>query len=246
MKLFQLKTLVASVLLVTGALAQAQTSIEANLKKNLEPRLGEDAKIDSITKTSYGGLYEVRVGGDIIYTDEKGQYLFIGSVVDLKTSKNLTKARLDDLNKVKFADLPLESAIKTVRGNGKRVIAVFEDPNCGYCKRLRKTLQSVDNVTIYTFLYNILTPESAAKSKDVWCSVDRSKAWDEWMLSGKEPAMSSEKCATPNDKVLALGHKLNVTGTPTIIFADGTRAPGAVDAQALETKFASLDKTAVR
>jgi thiol:disulfide interchange protein DsbC len=244
-KLSKLKYLVATTLLMVGACTQAETALEASIKKNLEPRLGDGTKIDSVTKTPYGGLYEVRVGGDILYTDEKGQYLFIGSVVDLKNSKNVTKARLDDINKVKFTDLPLDSAIKTVKGDGKRVIAVFEDPNCGYCKRLRKTLQSVDNVTIYTFLYNILTPESVAKSKDVWCSADKSKAWDEWMLSGKEPASSSDKCQTPHEKVLALGHKLNVTGTPTIFFADGTRAPGAVDAQALETKFASLDKTAV-
>lgn len=245
-KLFRLKPLLASTLLLISACTQAETPLEATIKKNLEPRLGDGAKIDSVSKTPYAGLYEVRVGGDIIYTDEKGQFLFIGSVVDLKTSRNITKARLDDINKVKFTDLPLESAIKTVRGDGKRVIAVFEDPNCGYCKKLRKTLQSVNNVTIYTFLYNILTPESAAKSKDVWCSVDKSKAWDEWMLHGKEPVSSPEKCQTPNDAVLALGHKLNVTGTPTIIFADGTRAPGAVDAQALETKFASLEKTVVR
>src|SRR5207237_270147 len=118
-------------------------------------------------------------------TDAQAKYLFVGRVLDANTTKDYTRERVDEINKIKFADLPFDSAIKIVKGNGKRVIAVFEDPNCGYCKRLRQTLQEVDNVTVYTFMYNILAEDSAVKSRNIWCSADRNKAWDEWMLKGK-------------------------------------------------------------
>ncbi|QJQ07770.1 DsbC family protein [Undibacterium piscinae] len=191
------------------------------------------------TKTPYAGLFEVRVGSDILYTDEKAQYLFLGSVIDAQTSTDLTKQRTDELSKVKFSDLPLELALKSVTGNGKRVIAIFEDPNCGYCKRFRKTLQGVENLTVYTFMYNILSDDSTTKSKNIWCSADKNKAWDDWMLNNKAAPTAAANWM-PNDKILALGKKLRVTGTPTIIFADGSRLPGAVDAKAMEAKFASL------
>jgi thiol:disulfide interchange protein DsbC len=180
------------------------------------------------------------VNGDIIYTDAKAQFLFVGRVVDTKTFQDYTKARLDEINKVAFSDLPLEAAMKQVKGNGKRVIAVFEDPNCGYCKRFRQTLESVNDITVYTFMYNILSPDSIAKSRDVWCSADRNKAWDDWMLNGKVPPTASDKCTTPHEKVLALGQRMRVTGTPTIIFTDGSRIPGAIDAKGLEAKLATV------
>ena len=220
--------------------ALAQNGPDAAIRKALEPRLGDGAKIESVTKTPYGGLYEVRVGGDIFYTDVKGEYLFIGRIVDAKTFQDHTKARVDEINKVKFADLPFDSALKMVKGNGKRVIAVFEDPNCGYCKRFRQTLSEMENVTVYTFMYNILSEDSITKSRNIWCSADRSKAWDEWMLKGKSAEVAPANCTAPHDKILALGQKLKVTGTPTVFFADGTRIPGAVDAKALESKLASI------
>jgi thiol:disulfide interchange protein DsbC len=222
------------------ACAHAESSQEATIKKQIQPKLGEGAVIDSVTKTPYSGLYEVRVGSDIFYTDAQAKYLFVGRILDASTTEDYTKARVDEISRIKFADLPLESALKTVKGNGKRVIAVFEDPNCGYCKRFRQTLQDVDNVTVYTFLYNILSPDSAVKSKNVWCSADRNKAWDEWMLNGKAAAAAPESCSTPNDKIKALGQKLRVTGTPTIFFTDGSRIPGAIDAKGLEAKLASI------
>jgi thiol:disulfide interchange protein DsbC len=218
----------------------AENTTEAGIKKAIEPRLG-GAKIESIKETPYSGLYEVRVGGDILYTDKKGEYLVIGHVYDTKTSQDLTRARMDDLNKIKFSDLPLNLAIKQVHGDGKRVIAVFEDPNCGYCKRLRQTaLKDLDNVTIYTFLYNILSEDSFGKSKNVWCSADRGKAWDDWMVNGKMAPQAPASCETPNDKVLALGQKLHIQGTPAIFFTDGSRIPGAVDQKTLEAKLASV------
>jgi thiol:disulfide interchange protein DsbC len=233
-----------AVLLATSLLAScvdAQTNVESTIKKALEPRLS-GAKIESVKETPYSGLYEVRVAGDILYTDKKGEYLVIGQVYDVKSSRNLTRERIDEVNKIKFSDLPLEMALKQVKGNGKRVIAVFEDPNCGYCKRLRQTtLKEIDNVTIYTFMYNILSEDSFVKSKNVWCASDRNKAWDDWMLAGKVPPTAPAACETPNDKIVALGQKLRITGTPAIFFADGSRIPGAIDLKALEGKFDSLE-----
>lgn len=232
-----------AVLLATGLMAScvgAQNSVEATIKKNVEPRLG-GAKIESVKETPYAGLYELRVAGDILYTDKKGEYLVIGHVYDAKTTRDLTRERIDEINKIKFSDLPLDSAIKQVKGDGKRVIAVFEDPNCGYCKRLRQTtLKNVDNVTIYTFMYNILSDDSFVKSKNIWCAPNRSKAWDDWMINGKAAPAAAENCETPNDKVLALGQKLKITGTPAIFFADGTRIPGAIDQKTLEAKLATV------
>jgi thiol:disulfide interchange protein DsbC len=232
-----------AVLLATGLITScvgAQNSVEATIKKNIEPRLG-GAKIESIKETPYGGLYELRVAGDVLYTDKKGEYLIIGHVYDAKTTRDLTRERIDDINKIKFSDLPLDSAIKQVKGDGKRVIAVFEDPNCGYCKRLRQTaLKDVNNVTIYTFMYNILSEDSFVKSKNIWCSPDRAKAWDEWMVNGKAAPAAPASCEAPNDKVLALGQKLKIQGTPAIFFTDGSRIPGAVDYATLEKKLESI------
>jgi thiol:disulfide interchange protein DsbC len=233
-----------AVLLLTGLIAScvgAETPLEATIKKALEPRLGEGVKIDSVKETPYAGLYEVRAAGDILYTDKKGEFLIIGHVYNVKTSQDLTKDRIEEINKVKFSDLPFESAVKLVKGDGKRVIAVFEDPNCGYCKRFRQTtLKEMDNVTVYTFMYNILSDDSFVKSKNIWCSPDRNKAWDEWMTSGKVAPVAAADCSTPNDKIVALGRKLHITGTPSIFFADGSRIPGAVDAKTLEAKLSSV------
>jgi thiol:disulfide interchange protein DsbC len=222
--------------------AFAETAQEAAIRKTIEPRLGPDAKVESVTKTPYSGLYEVQVNGDVIYTDIKAQYLFIGRVVDSKTLQDLTKARLEEINKIAFSDLPLNLAMKNVKGNGKRVIAVFEDPNCGYCKHFDQTLQGIDNITVYTFLYNILAPDSIVKSRDVWCSADRNKAWDDWMLNGKAAPTASANCSAPHEQVLALGKRMKISGTPTIIFTDGSRIPGAIDAKALEAKLNSVGK----
>ncbi|MFL6708933.1 MAG: DsbC family protein [Massilia sp.] len=231
----------ATTLLAISCSAASDPAVEANIKKLVEPRLGPGVKIDSVKETPYAGLYEVRAAGDILYTDKKGEYLIIGHVYNAKTAEDLTKIRVDEINKVKFSDLPFEMALKTVKGDGKRVIAVFEDPNCGYCKRLRQTtLKDLDNVTVYTFLYNILSEDSSVKSKNVWCAADRNKAWDDWMVNGKAPATAPANCTTPNDKVFALGQKLRISGTPSIFFADGSRIPGAVDLKTMESKLATI------
>jgi thiol:disulfide interchange protein DsbC len=238
MPLFRL--LIALMLGLLPLAGMAQTKDEAEVRKMVQAQIGNEAKIDSVTKTPYSGLYEVRVGNDIFYTDRQVKYLFVGRVLDAKTTRDYTRERVEDISRVKFSDLPLDAALKEVKGNGKRVVAIFEDPNCGYCKRFRKTLQQVDNITVYTFLYNILAEDSSVKSRNVWCSKDRNKAWDDWMLSGKQPPAASEPCETPNDKVYQLGRKMKVTGTPTIIFADGTRTAGAMDVEAFEARLAKV------
>ncbi len=230
-------------LLATGllSLSFSVNAQEAKIRKALQNKLGTDAQIETVTKTPYGGLYELKVGNEIIYTDAEGRYVFIGRVIDAESSKDLTQARVDELNRVKFADLPLDLAVKSVKGSGKRVIAVFEDPNCGYCKRFRKTLAEVKDITVYSFIYPVLGEDSLKKSRNLWCAADRAKAWDDWMLDGKVPPQAPESCSSAAvDKVIELGRKYRVTGTPTIIFTDGSRIPGAIDAKALESKLASV------
>lgn len=221
----------------------AEQPAETTIRKAIEARLGATAKVESVTATPYSGLYEVRIGKEIVYTDKNAEFLFVGNVFDAKTSQNLTRARLDEINRIKFSELPFGSALKTVKGDGKRVIAIFEDPNCGYCKRFRQTtLKQVDNITVYTFMYNILSADSFVKSANVWCAADRNKAWDDWMLEGKVPPTASKKCDTPNDRIVELGQKLRIEGTPAIFFTDGTRIAGAADLQMLEAKLASVKK----
>ena len=231
-------------LTVLGAVAScnaAEPSVEANIKKNLAPRLGDGVKIDTVKATPYAGLYEVKAGGDIIYTDKDSKFLFVGQVYNAQTSENLTKIRLEEINRIKFSDLPTQYAMKMVKGDGKRVIAIFEDPNCGYCKQFRKTtLAEVNNITVYTYMLNILSEDSMNKSRNIWCAPDRNKAWDEWMLNNKLPAAAAASCKAPHHEVAELGRKFRINGTPAIFFADGTRIAGAIDTAGLEAKLKSV------
>jgi len=235
------------VLLLLGpvlALAQAaqpagKLTTETIIKRTLEGRLG-GAKIDTVAKTPYLGLYEVRMGSEILYTDEKTNYIFSGNIIDTKTMQNLTEKRLRDLSSIKWENLPLDFAVKTVRGNGKRLLAVFADPNCPYCKRFEKDLAKVDDISIYTFLYPILSQDSHDKATAVWCSANKVKAWDEMMLNGTAPAAA--RCDTPIEKILELGRKYQINGTPTLVFANGERVPGAISAEQLEKLFAKNEK----
>jgi thiol:disulfide interchange protein DsbC len=206
---------------------------EAGIKKAVEAAMGPGAKVDNVRKAGVLNLYEVQMGGDILYTDEKAVHFVIGHIIDPKNRKDLTQERLDKLSQVKFSELPLELAIKQVKGNGKRQIATFEDPNCTYCKKLAKELQGVTDVTIYTFMMPILSQDSTDKSKAIWCAPDRAKAWNDYMINGKAPAAAS--CDTSGvDKAAELGRRLNIRGTPAIVLADGTRIPGFMPAQRLE------------
>ncbi len=193
-------------------------------------------KIDSLQKTQYGELYEaVMEGNQIFYTDKNANYILVGNLIDAKTQRNVTEARMRDLTQVKFDTLPLAWAIKQVKGNGKRKMAVFSDPDCPFCKRLDAELAKVTDVTIYIFLYPIasLHPQSADKARAVWCASDRVKAWEDLMQKGIVP-QTGGKCENPVEKIAELGSRLKVNGTPTIIFADGMRVPGMVPAANLE------------
>ncbi|KAF1051222.1 MAG: putative thiol:disulfide interchange protein DsbC [Burkholderia gladioli] len=233
---------IAALLLATaatlGCTAQADQTTD-KLKATLQSRLG-DATIKGVAKSPIPGLYEVNLGAQIIYSDAAGDYVLLGEMVDTKTRRNLTEARMSEINKVDFASLPLNNAVKYVKGNGARKIAVFSDPNCPYCKRFESTLRSMNNITVYTFLYPVLTPDSTVKSKAIWCASDRAKAWESWMVDHVAPTGAGNCDTSALDKNLALGRGLNVTGTPTIILADGTRLPGAVSADDLNSALANV------
>jgi len=209
-----------------GTLAHAD---EATVRQMIEAKFS--AKVDGVQKTSYGGLYEVRLGDSIVYTDEKVNFLLVGSLIDAKTRENITDARKEKFAQVKFDELPLDSAIKLVRGSGKNVFAVFADPNCSFCKRFERDLATLPDVTIYTFLYPILDAsnggDSMRKSKAVWCSKDKSKAWQDLMLKGVAPIMAGNCDTTVLQRNLDLGLKLGITGTPTSFALSGQRVVGA-------------------
>lgn len=214
-------------------------SVQQAITKGVEGWLQGRFKVDGVRRTPMPGVYEVRIGTDLIYVDEKAGFAIVeGQMIDLRTSKNLTAARLEEISVIDFTKLPMELALKTVIGNGSRQIAVFEDPYCSFCRRFRNTLMSLENVTIYTFFYPILRPESTTVSRNAWCAKDRQAAWDDWMLSGKEPAAASPQCDFPKDKILALGRSLNVQATPMSFVSSGKRLQGAVSKDAVEAAFA--------
>ena len=226
-------TLLAAAALTLSLSATAQ---EAAIRKTLAERIPQMEKIDEVQPTAMSGLYEVRIGTDIFYTDAKGNYLIQGELIDTRARRNLTEDRINKLSAVDFAALPFKDAFTIVRGDGKRKVAVFEDPNCGYCKRFERDMQNVDNVTVYLFLYPILSPDSAEKSRNIWCAKDRTTAWEDYMVRDKTPAAAT--CDTSAlQRNLAFGKKYKITGTPTLIFADGSRVPGAIPAKDVEKRL---------
>ena len=226
-----LKTVFTLTALLTATCALAQ---EATIRKNLAERIPQLQKIDEVSKSAMPGLYEIRVNGsEIYYTDGEGNFLLQGNLIDTRQRRNLTEERVDKLTAISFDALPLKDAFTIVRGTGKRKLAVFEDPNCGYCKRFERDLQKVDNVTIHMFLYPILSADSTEKSKNIWCTKDRAKAWQDWMVRDKAAATASCDISAIERNV-EIGRKHKITGTPTLIFADGTRVPGAITAAQVE------------
>ena len=217
------------------------TAGEAEIRKNLAARIPQFAKIDEITKSPVPGLYEVRINGfEIFYTDEQGNYLLQGNLIDVKQRRNLTEERIDKLTEVAFDQLPSKDAFQIVRGNGKRKLAVFADPNCGYCKQFERDMVKVDNVTIQLFLYPVLGPDSVVKARNIWCAKDKAKAWNDWMQRGVVPEAAECDTAALN-RNREFGQKHNVSGTPTLFFSDGTRAPGAIPAAQVEKQLAALN-----
>lgn len=229
-----IKTLLLTLLAAAsmGALAQ-----EAAIRKNLAERLPNLPKIDEVSKTPMPGLFEVRINGtDILYTDEQGHFIIQGTLIDTRSQVNLTEERVDKLTAIAFADLPLKDAFTIVRGNGKRKMAIFTDPNCGFCKRLERDLVKVDNVTVHMFLYPVLGADSAEKSRRVWCAKDKTKTYLDWMLRDVTPPAASCDAAAVARNV-EFGKKARITGTPTLIFADGARVPGAVGLARIEKQL---------
>lgn len=217
----------------------APASMDA-LRKLLEERMGVP-KIDELSRAP-AGLIEVRVGNEIYYADPSGSFLIAGNLIDLRNRENLTQARIEKLTAIEWKDLPFKDAVKIVRGNGgagKREIAVFEDPNCGYCRVLHQNLAKVDNSTVYVFLYPILSPDSHEKAKQIWCSPTRSKAYLDWMLERKAPTAAASCDTTAINRNTELGRKHKVQGTPAIVFMDGVRVPGAIAPDQIEKRLAA-------
>ncbi len=228
------KTLLALLLLWTGLGAGAQ---EATIRKNLGERIPQLKNIDEVSRSPLPGLFEIRVNGtDIFYTDAEGNFLIQGSLIDTRQRRNLTEERVEKLSSINFDSLPVKDAFTIVRGNGKRKLAVFEDPNCGYCKRFERDLQKVDNVTIHMFLYPILGADSGDKSRQIWCAKDPAKAWTDWMVRDQTPTQTvTAACdVAAITRNVEFGRKHKISGTPTLLFADGSRVPGAVSAAQVE------------
>src|SRR5450432_1583920 len=224
---------------LAACLVPAAFADEAAIRKNIAERLPNFPKIDEVTKTAIPGLYELRLGSDIRYTDEQGTYLIEGDLVDLRTRTNLTEQRIAKLTAIDFKTLPLKDAMVWKQGTGARKLVVFADPNCGYCKKFERDLQAVKDVTVYTFLYPILGNDSPAKSKAIWCAKDNTKAWRDWMLKGT-PVNNSPDCDTAAlQRNFAFGKKHRINGTPGLVFEDGSSRAGAMDTDAIEKLLAA-------
>jgi thiol:disulfide interchange protein DsbC len=231
--------LIASAALLSGAAAFGQ---EAVIRKTLAERLPQLPKIDEVSRTPVAGIFEVRYGGtEILYSDEKGEHIFVdGALVETKTRTSLTEARLDKLTAIEFDKLPFKDAMPIKQGKGTRRMAVFVDPNCGYCKRFERDLASLKDVTIHTFLIPILGPESQLLSRDIWCATAPGEAWRGWMIEGVAPKKAAAACdakALERNTAFARAHRIN--GTPAVFFADGTRKAGAIPLEQVERLLAA-------
>ena len=231
-----LPCLLAALALLSAACAA--TADEAAIRKALPERVPNLPKIEEVTKSPIAGLWEVRIGTEILYTDAQGQYLVQGELIDLRTRTNLTQQRIDKLTAFDFDKLPLKDAITIKQGRGTRKLAVFVDPNCGYCKRFERDVANLKDVTVYIYLYPILGPDSQTKSRDIWCAKDPAQAWRDWMLANKLPSSAPAKCdVAAIERNVELGRKHRVNGTPASVFEDDSRLPGAVPGEQIERQL---------
>ena len=224
--------LAAGLLLAGAAHAQAPTPENA-IRKNLAARMSDLPAIDEVTPTPMKGLYEVRIGTDLLYTDAEGNFLIQGSMLDTRSQKNLTQERLAKVTAIDFKSLPTQNAITLKRGNGKRQMAVFADPNCGYCKRFEADIEKLDNVTVHIYLIPILGQDSVTKTRNIWCAKDKAATWSAWMMGGTTPPQATCNTAAIDANV-ALAQKHRITGTPTVVFESGRRIPGAIPRDQVE------------
>jgi thiol:disulfide interchange protein DsbC len=247
--LLALSLLAAGTLLLPGvglAAANKAADAEATIRKALSAAYPE-VKIVDVRPAPIEGLYEVFTGDAIVYSNATGSLLMLGPLVDVATRNNLTTQRVDERNSIDFASLPLDLAIKTVKGDGRHTLAIFADPDCPYCKQVEQSIRTFDNVTIYTFLYPItsLHPDAANKARDLWCSANRSQAWEQWMIDGKAAEAARESCkSTPLDQLQEVAKKLRVISTPTLFFANGQRVAGAMTAEQIKKKFDVVEGSA--
>lgn len=226
--------LLARCALFMFALLPAAHAGEKEIRQAMQSRFPNIGKLEHVVKTPYSGLYEIVIDGQLFYIDAQGQYLFEGSVIDTRTRRDLSEERRSKLFAIDFDSLPLDLAVKRVKGNGKRRMAYFTDPNCTYCKRLEKELSKVSDVTLYIYLFPLFEGSDAIV-RNVYCAKDPIKAWDDWMQNGVAP--TNANCKTPTEQVKALGKKLRVSGTPNLIFANGVQAPGYMPAEELEKRL---------
>ncbi|WP_129779352.1 DsbC family protein [Peristeroidobacter soli] len=226
-----------------SAVLPAADDVATTLRKTLAERF-PDIKVERVGPSVLPGLYEIVTPSEIVYSDARGDHLVLGQIMDVKTRENLTQTRWNELNKVDFNALPFEQAIKLVKGQGRRKFAIFEDPFCPFCQELERTLESLDDVTVYIFLYPLegLHPGASDAARDIWCASDRAAAWSNWMLNKKAPPEAANCKDTPVANLVALGEKLRINSTPTLFFPDGSRVPGAIALDKLETKIAATNK----
>lgn len=211
---------------------------EASIRKNVSERFPKLPAIDEVSKTPVPGIYELRMGSDVMYSDEDGSHLIEGQLIDTKARRNLTEARLDRLSAFDFDKLPFKDAFVWKSGTGARRMAVFSDPNCSYCKRLEADLRKLKNVTIYTFLIPVLGDDSAKKSSAIWCAKDRTGTWLGWMLQDQPIPPAGARCdSSAVDRNLALSRKHRVNGTPVLVFSDNSRVAGAIGADDIEKQL---------
>jgi thiol:disulfide interchange protein DsbC len=240
----QLFTLAASALFVAvPGFAADEAQIAATIRSTLAKRLPNLAPIDEITRSPLPGLWELRLGSQVVYSDAQGSFIIEGEILDTSRHVNLTRERIEKLTAFDFVKLPLKDAVVWKRGTGARKLVVFADPNCGYCRKLERDLNTVPNITVFTFLVPILGGDSPERARDIWCAKDSGKAWRDWMLDGTAPPAATRKCDTAAlSRNVVLGEKHGVTGTPSLVFENSERVPGVLSNEELEKKFALLTR----
>ncbi|MBN3761306.1 DsbC family protein [Burkholderia sp. Ac-20365] len=229
-----MKKIFALLALIGAVTATAHASSPPDLLRQLK---AAGIQATAVEPGPVAGLYTVVIPKGILYVDAAGEHVFNGTVFDLKTHKNLTEAAvIAHTPSIDFAALPLQDAIVTVKGNGKRRIVVFSDPDCPYCKRLEnETMPALSDVTIYTFLVPF-HPDAPRKAREIWCAPDRAKAWTQWMHEGKLPGVATA-CDTPLERNIAMAERFELSGTPMLVFTDGSRLTGSAAATVVEEKL---------
>lgn len=234
-------TLVALSVSLLGAVHAQPSDVPAAQVKALQQKLSQRVPslppIESVRTTPLAGVFEIKVGNAVLYSDAAGEYLIEGHILETRTQRDLTAARLEDINRVDFDNFPFKDAVTWKTGTGKRRLVVFADPNCGYCKQLERELRKVKDLTVHTLLIPILGDDSRTKADNIWCGKDRTATWSDWMLNNTVPARAFGQCATPVQRNLALAQRLGVNGTPAMFFEDGTRLASAAPVATIEQRL---------